>query len=208
MPTSRSGLVRLIARQRLADERIVDAFRAVDRAAFVPPESRSSAYLDRPVAIPGGQTTSQPSLIARMIDAAQVGPEDRVLEVGAGYGFQTALLTKLAGEVVSVDRDGYLAEQAAHNLSAAGIQGVPIVTGDGYAGVPEHAPFDAIIVSATAPEVPEALAEQLAEGGRLVIPLGDEVTLFVKEASRLRRIEVITPARFVPLVPGDQGSQR
>lgn len=201
MPTSQAGLVRLIQRQRLADGRIVDAFRVVDRAAFVPRGSRASAYLDRPVAIPGGQTTSQPSLIARMIDAAGVGPADRVLEVGAGYGFQTALLATLAGNVVSVELDESLAERAARNLAAAGLEGVTVVTGDGYAGVPEHAPYDAIIVSATAPEVPGALAAQLEEGGSLVIPLGDEVTLFERDAGHLRRIEVITPARFVPLVP-------
>ncbi|CAN5712849.1 hypothetical protein BH18ACT15_BH18ACT15_09630 [soil metagenome] len=201
MPTSQAGLVRLIQRQHLADERIVDAFRAVDRAAFVPRDSRDSAYLDRPVAIPGGQTTSQPSLIARMIDAARVGPADRVLEVGAGYGFQTALLATLAEEVVSVELDRSLAERTARNVAEAGLEGVTVVTGDGYAGVPEHAPYDAVIFSATAPEVPDALAAQLAEGGRLVIPLGDEVTLFERGGGDLRRVEMITPARFVPLVP-------
>jgi protein-L-isoaspartate(D-aspartate) O-methyltransferase len=203
MPTSQAGLVRLIQRQRLDDDRIVEAFRAVDRAAFVPSDARGSAYVDRPVGLPKGQTTSQPSLIARMIDAARVGPPDRVLEVGSGYGFQTALLAKLAGEVVSVELDESLAARAARNLEDAGLQGVMVVTGDGYAGVPEHAPYDAIIVSATAPEVPEALSEQLAEGGRLVIPLGDEVTLFEKTGGELRRVEVVTPARFVPLVPGE-----
>jgi protein-L-isoaspartate(D-aspartate) O-methyltransferase len=203
MPTSQAGLVRLIERQRLADDRIVTAFRAVDRADFVPPDGRRSAYVDRPIALPGDQTTSQPSLIARMIDAARVGPDDRVLEVGSGYGFQTALLANLAGEVVSIELDPSLAERAARNLSAVGIEGVRVVAGDGYAGVPEHAPYDAVIVSATAPRVPEALAAQLAEGGRLVIPLGDEVTLFEKSRGELTEVEVITPARFVPLVPGD-----
>ena len=203
MPTSQAGLVRLIERQRLDDERIADAFRAVDRAAFVPSDARGSAYVDRPVALPRGQTTSQPSLIARMIDAARVGPDDRVLEVGAGYGFQTALLAKLAGGVVSIELDESLAAGAARNLAAAGLEDVTLVTGDGYSGVPEHAPYDAIIVSATAPEVPEALIHQLAEGGRLVIPLGDEVTLFEKRGGDLKRVEMLTPARFVPLVPRD-----
>jgi protein-L-isoaspartate(D-aspartate) O-methyltransferase len=206
MPRSQQGLARLVERERVAP-RVSQAFRAVDRADFVPPEARSEAYADRPISIPEGQTTSQPSLIARMIDVAVVGPDDKVLEVGTGYGFQTALLALLAREVVTIDRHSSLAETALAHLERAGIANVTVLTGDGWRGAPGHAPFDAIVVSAAASEVPQALAQQLAEGGRLVIPvrapLGDEVVLFVKRDGQVVRERLVTPARFVPLVPGD-----
>ncbi|MFN2489969.1 MAG: protein-L-isoaspartate(D-aspartate) O-methyltransferase [Actinomycetota bacterium] len=204
MPRSKEGLARLVSREG-ASARIVEAFRAVDRGDFVPEESHPNAYRDRPVAIPEGQTTSQPSLIARMVDVADVHAADGVLEVGTGFGFQTALLVALAGRVVSIDRHATLTEAARANLRRARIEGATLITGDGWNGAPEHAPFDAIIVSAAASEVPVALGAQLAEGGRLVIPvqsaLGDEVLLFVKVSGVLERKRLVTPARFVPLVP-------
>jgi protein-L-isoaspartate(D-aspartate) O-methyltransferase len=198
-------LARLVERDGVS-ARVVDAFRKVDRADFVPEGSRTEAYRDRPIAIPEHQTTSQPSLIARMIDVAEIDPEDHVLEVGTGFGFQTALLAELAGSVVSIDRHASLTRAARANLERAGIERhVELLTGDGWKGAPDHAPFDAIIVSASASEVPAALAEQLREGGRLVIPVGthtgDDVILFRKEAGRLERKRLVTPARFVPLVP-------
>lgn len=205
MPRSKEGLARLISREGLSP-RVAEAFRVVDRARFVPEGSRSEAYLDRPIAIPERQTTSQPSLIARMIDVARIGPEDRVLEIGTGLGFQTALLSKLAREVVSIDRFASLVIQARANLEAAGVSNATVMVGDGWKGAPEHGPYDAIVVSAAASEVPGALAEQLVEGGRLVIPVqtavGDEVVLFVKRGDELVRERLVTPARFVPLVPG------
>lgn len=205
MPRSQEGLARLVAREGVS-ERVVEAFRSVDRAEFVPPGAGKEAYADRPVAIPEHQTTSQPTLIARMVDVTRVGPEDRVLEVGTGLGFQTALLARLAKEVVSMDRFSSLTEAAGANLARVGIQNVSVITGDGWKGAPSHAPFDVIVVAAAASELPPALGEQLAEGGRLVIPLqgswGDEVVLFVKRNGKLERERLITPARFVPLVPG------
>jgi len=205
MPRSREGLARLVQREG-APSHIVEAFRAVDRADFVPEGGRYEAYRDRPVSIPERQTTSQPSLIARMIDVAGVGENDKVLEVGTGFGFQTALLARLAREVVSIDRFKSLTDAARANLERAGIDNVTLVTGDGWQGAPGQAPFDAIIVSAAASEVPEALAGQLVDGGRLVIPvqgaLGDEVVLFTKHAGALERTQLVTPARFVPLVQG------
>lgn len=165
------------------------------------------AYADRPIPLPERQTTSQPSLIARMIEAARPEPTDRALEVGTGYGFQTALLAKLVAGVVSIERFEALAGAARTNLARAGIENVRLLVGDGWKGVPEEAPFDVIIVSAAASEVPQALETQLSEGGRLVIPVrarsSDEVLLFEKREGRVNRVALLTPARFVPLVKGD-----
>ncbi len=206
MPMTQEGLARLVQREAVSRE-VADAFRKVDRAGFVPPGSRREAYRDRPVGLPEEQTTSQPSLIARMIDALALQPTSRVLEVGTGFGFQTALLARLAGEVVSIERHGQLADAARKNLAAAGCDGVRIVVGDGRKGVAELAPYDGIVVSAAAPEIPPDLVAQLADGGRLVIPLvgarGAEVVLFQKSAGALVRLRMLTPARFVPLVSED-----
>ena len=206
MPRTQEGLARLIEREGLGDPRIVDAFRAIDRADFVPAAARGEAYRDRPVAIPEQQTTSQPSLIARMIDAVGPKSDDVVLEVGTGFGFQTALLARLSERVVSVERWPSLAEPARRNLAAAGIDNAEVVIGDGWNGWPAAAPFGAIVVSAAASDLPVALGEQLRDGGRMVIPVraarSDEVVLFEKRGDRLERVRLVTPARFVPLVPG------
>ena len=205
MPKSQEGLARLVESDG-ASERVVEAFRRVAREGFVPPENKRDAYFDRPVALPEHQTTSQPSLIARMIDALALRPSDRVLEVGTGYGFQTALLSELGAEVFSIERHSELAEAARANLDRAGFGSATVVVGDGWQGLPAEAPFDGIVVSAAATALPPALERQLADGGRLVIPLvrrrGDEVVLFEKREDRLKRVRVLTPARFVPLVPG------
>lgn len=205
MPKTQEELAQLVEKDGASPE-VVEAFRSVAREDFVPARGRREAYLDRPVAIPEHQTTSQPSLIARMIDALDLDASDRVLEVGTGYGFQTALLSKLAGEVFSIERYEDLAEVAQSNLSAAGIESPHVEVGDGWQGLSSQAPFDAIVVSAAAVRVPPALVDQLAEGGRMVIPLAgpreDEVVLFVKRGGRLQRVRLMTPARFVPLVPG------
>jgi protein-L-isoaspartate(D-aspartate) O-methyltransferase len=194
-------------RRDLGPGRIADVFGEVDRAGFVP-QGSVDVYRDRPVPIPEGQTTSQPSLIARMIEALDPGPEDRVLEVGTGYGYQTALLAKLCREVVSMDRWASLAEQARKNLAAAGIENARVLVGDGWKGCPERAPFDGIVVAAAAPEVPSSYAAQLAEGGRLVIPVkrrgSDEVTLYAKRGGALEEARLVAPARFVPLVKEEQ----
>lgn len=205
MPRSKQGLVRLLRRERV-DERVISAFERVDRSYFVPSDKTGEAYGDRPVALPEAQTTSQPSLIARMIEAADPRPEDKVLEVGTGYGFQTALLAQLARRVVSIERFAVLAQAARSNLERAGITNALVIVGDGWRGVEEEAPFDSIVVSAAATEVPPALADQLAERGRLVIPVkaptSDEVLLFEKTGGELKKVALLTPARFVPLVPG------
>jgi protein-L-isoaspartate(D-aspartate) O-methyltransferase len=137
-----------------------------------------------------------------MIDAAEVGPTDKVLEIGCGYGFQTALLAELASEVIAIDRDPVLVEAARTNLGPR--DRVRVLAGDGWKGVPEDAPFDVIVVSAAAEELPDALASQLVPGGRLVIPLkeggSDNVWLLHKDEEGVRRVRLISPARFVPLV--------
>lgn len=205
MPDSREGLARLVEREGV-HPRIVEAFRRLAREDFVPDELRVEAYRDRPVGIPERQTTSQPSLIARMLDAVSPEPDDVALEVGTGYGFQTALLAHLASKVVSIERWPSLAATARSNLSRAGIENFEIVVGDGWQGWGETSPYDVIVVSAAAREIPPPLVEQLAEGGRMVIPLtrlgSDDVFLFKKHEGRLLRVRLVTPARFVPLIPG------
>lgn len=205
MPRSKQGLVRLLRRDGI-DERVIGAFERVDRSDFVPADKAADAYGDRPVGLPEGQTTSQPSLIARMIEAADPRPGEKVLEVGTGYGFQTALLAQLTDRVVSIERSEVLARAARANLARAGIRNAVVIVGDGWRGVEREAPFGSIVVSAAATEVPPALAEQLAERGRLVIPVkaptSDEVLLFEKAGGKLKKVALLTPARFVPLVPG------
>jgi protein-L-isoaspartate(D-aspartate) O-methyltransferase len=148
--------------------------------------------------------TTQPSLIATMVAALELRGGERVLEVGTGLGFQTAILALLAHQVVSIERLADLAAQARANLAAAGVGRVTVVVGDGTLGVPEHAPYQAIVVAAAAPRVPPSLVEQLAPWGRLVHPVGpgghEQVTAFHKEAGRLIADTQLIPARFVPLI--------
>lgn len=205
MPRSKEGLARLVEKEGISP-RVVAAFRTVDRRDFVPHSASGDAYKDRPIGILEAQTTSQPSLIARMLDAARPAASDHMLEVGTGFGFQTALLAQLVRSVVTIDRHESIADAARANLGRVGITNVEVVVGDGWRGWSESAPYDAIIVSAAASELPSAFAEQLRLGGRLVIPLRvgstDEVLLFQKTDEGLRRQGLLTPARFVPLVRG------
>ena len=201
---SPEDLVRVLRAEGIRDRRVLAAFRAVPRARFVPPEAAGQAYLDVPVRIPHGQVTTQPSLIAAMVAALGLTGGERVLEVGTGLGFQTAILARLARRVVSVERFADLAAQARANLAEAGVDGVTVVVGDGTLGVPEHAPYQAIVVSAASPRVPGPLVAQLDDGGRLVHPVGpggrERVTAVSKQAGRLVAEAELVPARFVPLV--------
>ena len=209
MPTQ-GELADLIARE-VGDRRVVEAFRAVPRAAFVPPGTVEHAYVDAPLPIPNAQVTTQPSLTARMLAALSLSGSERALEIGTGYGFQTALLAQLAAFVWSVERFPDLAETARASLERHGVDNVEVVVGDGTQGLPQHAPYDAIVVSAAFPRVPAPLAEQLSPGGRLVQPIGpgghDEVVLFEKGADGLRRVRTLTGAHFVRLV-GRHGFRR
>jgi protein-L-isoaspartate(D-aspartate) O-methyltransferase len=187
---------------------VYEAVRTIPRADFVPVGERNVAYDDRPVRIPHGQVTTQPSLVAFIVEALRLGPDDTVLEVGTGYGWQTALLARLGRRVWSVERFPDLAAAARAALVRAGVENAEVVVGDGTQGLPDHAPYDAILVAAAFPRVPPPLAGQLAEGGRLVQPLGrgglEDVVLFEKRRGRLERSASLTGASFVRLY-GEHG---
>jgi protein-L-isoaspartate(D-aspartate) O-methyltransferase len=187
------------------DPRVLDALRAVPRERFVPAERAAQAYDNVPLPIGFGQTISQPFIVAVMADALALTPESRVLEIGTGCGYQTAVLARLATRVYSVEILADLAEGARTRLAALGFSNVEIRVGDGREGWPEHAPYDAIIVTAAARELPPDLLAQLKAGGRMVLPLGDTLfgqtlTLVEKAADgRVTRRDLL-PVAFVPLV--------
>ena len=196
-------------RQRgISDERLLAAMAKVPRHEFVSPQNWPEAYADHPIPIAEQQTTSQPYMIAAMVQAAGVKPEDRVLEIGAGSGYQTAVLSELAGQVFAVERYASLTEAARTTLERLGYRNAKVVTGDGSLGFPEAAPYDAIIVSAAAPRIPPALVEQLAMGGRLIVPVGESdqqvVQLVQRNADGTTSIRTLEGCRFVPLI-GEQG---
>ena len=203
MPSKPGELARLVAVRGVRDERVLAAVRAVPRGAFAPPAERERAYEDEPLSIGHGQVTSQPSLIATMVEALALSGDERVLEVGTGLGWQTALLGRLAREVWSVEYRAKLAAAAQKNLVGAGVENAHVIVADGSEGLPEHAPFDAIVVAAAHPSVPPPLAEKLTPGGRLVQPLGsggeEEVVLFERAPDGLARRRRLLGARFVRL---------
>jgi protein-L-isoaspartate(D-aspartate) O-methyltransferase len=161
-----------LERRGISDQRLLAAMRAVPREAFVSAVASADAYADGPLPIGEGQTISQPYVVALMIEAAAVKPDDRVLEVGAGSGYAAAILGHIAAHVHAIERRPALAAAAAERLARLGIDNVSVQTGDGSVGWPEAAPFDAILVAAAGPQVPEVLKSQLAVGGRLVMPVG------------------------------------
>jgi protein-L-isoaspartate(D-aspartate) O-methyltransferase len=187
----------------VTDERVLEAISMTPRAGYVPGGYLTAAYRDEPIPIGHGQVTTQPSLSARMIEGLRLASGDHVLEIGTGLGFQTALLARLAASVVSIERWPDLASQARRNLARQGIRNAEVLTGDGSRGLPDRAPYDAILVSAAFPQVPAPLAAQLRAGGRLVQPIGpggnEEVVLFERSAAGLQRRQVLTLARFVRL---------
>jgi protein-L-isoaspartate(D-aspartate) O-methyltransferase len=208
-PTPEEAGARLAEAARRAgvrDARVLAAMRAVPRARFVPAQWESAADADEPVPIGHGQVTTQPSLVAMMVEALELSGDERVLEVGTGLGYQAAVLAALARQVYTIERLPELAAQAAENLRAARIDNVVVTVGDGMLGLPSQAPFQAIVVAAAFPRVPPALVEQLAEEGRLVQPIGpggDEIVeKFRKREGKLVRAGEVVPARFVPLIPG------
>jgi len=204
MPSRTDRLVDAARQAGVEDERVLEAMAKVRRGAFVPGDLIDDAYTDRPLPIPHGQVTTQPSLVAAMVEALELEGDERVLEVGTGYGWQTALLARLAAFVWTVERLPGLAEAAARALVRQDVENVRIVVGDGTGGLPAQAPYDAIIVSAAHPRVPDPLVEQLVPGGLLLQPIGEggaeEVVLFQKSGTgRLERQSTVISAHFVPL---------
>ncbi len=196
-------LVAAAAFAGVSDPRVLDAVASVPRVDFISPDLAAEADRDRPIPIAHGQVTTQPSLVATMVEALTITGPERVLEIGTGYGWQSALVARLADFVWSIERWDDIAATARANLARHGVENIEVVVGDGSEGLPERAPYDAVLVSAAFPSVPAPLAEQLAEGGRLVQPVGpggdEEVLLFEKRDGRLLRRRFVTGARFVPL---------
>src|SRR3984885_7174224 len=187
----------------IRDERVLAAMSRLPRHEFVSADYRDQAYEDHPVPIGEGQTISQPYIVARMLESLELTPADRVLEVGTGSGYLTALLAELAAQVFSVERHAVLADPARELLGRMGYTNVKVIVGDGSQGFAEGAPYDAIIVSAATAEVPPALLEQLAEGGRMILPVGpaasQKLQLIRMENGQLRTT-LRELCRFVPLV--------
>jgi protein-L-isoaspartate(D-aspartate) O-methyltransferase len=186
------------------DVRVIAALRKVERHRFLPPGFSAQAYDNRPLAIGAGQTISQPFIVALMTDLLNVAPGDKVLEVGTGSGYQAAVLAEIVRAVLSIEIIEPLGREAARALAAAGYRNVQTRIGDGYAGWPDEAPFDGIIVTAAAPYVPQPLIDQLKSGGRLVIPLGEPQgvqSLFVidKDVRGTLTRRKVLDVRFVPL---------
>lgn len=191
-----------IARRGIRDQRVLAAMRKIERHRFVSEAQRSGAYEDHPLPVGEGQTISQPYIVALMTEALALQGDERVLEVGTGSGYQTAILAELVTEVYSVEILPRLAEQARATLEDLGYRNVHIRLGDGSEGWAEHAPYQGILVTAAPPQVPPALLEQLAEGGRLVIPVGvqsQELELHTRRPEGFR-VERLAAVRFVPLV--------
>lgn len=204
---------RQIARRGIRDPRILEAFLAVPREVFVAERFGAEAYSDHPLPIEAGQTISQPYIVARMIEAAAIGPGDRVLEVGAGSGYAAAVISHIAGSVIGIERQSELVGIARGRIERLGIDNVRIVAGDGSRGFPEAGPFDAILVAASGSHVPQPLVDQLAPGGRLVIPIGNPdgvqqlVSVTLDRDGRARTAE-LGPVRFVPLIGEEAWSDR
>lgn len=193
-----------IAARGVTDARVLAAMRKVPRHEFVPADARSRAYDDAPVPIGHGQTASQPYIVAVMTELAELRPDSRVLEIGTGSGYQAAVLAEVAGEVWSIELLEPLAASARQTLERLGYGRVHLRQGDGYRGWPEAAPFDAIVVTAAPPQVPQALLDQLAMGGRLVVPVGttdQELEVHRRTAEGIR-VKKVFPVTFVPMVPG------
>ena len=188
-------------RRRGVSERVLAALAAVPRERFVDADP-PAVYANRPLPIGAGQTISQPYVVAIMVEALELGPDDRVLDVGTGSGWHAAVLAQLAGTVVGIERHASLAARARANLAAAGLAAVEVVTGDGSLGLPDRAPFHAINVAATAGgRVPPALEAQLADGGRLVAPVDDRLVVVRRRGEAFERRDA-GAVRFVPLVEG------
>lgn len=203
----REEMVRLQIQNRgISDTKILDAFKTVPREAFVPVGYRRYSYADQPIPIGEGQTISQPYIVAFMTEVLGVGPDEKVLEIGTGSGYQAAILAELDVEVYSIEVNEILAQRARITLENLGYKNIHLKTGDGYAGWPENAPYDAILVTCSPTSIPPLLKEQLAEGGRMIIPVGQQnsvqyLYLLEKHHGKIIKKNVM-PVRFVPMTDG------
>jgi protein-L-isoaspartate(D-aspartate) O-methyltransferase len=196
-----------LVRRGIKDKRVLEAMRQVPRHLFIPEDMRSLAYCDGPLPIGLGQTISQPYIVALMTELLELTGQEKVLELGTGSGYQAAILSRLARQVYTVERHATLAQRAEKVLAELGYDNVVIRVGDGTLGWPEHSPYEAIIVTAAAPDVPQPLIDQLADGGRLVAPVGSrwsQVLVKVKRQRDLLVKERLTSVAFVPLI-GEYG---
>ena len=199
-----------LAERGIRDARVLDAMNTVPRHEFVPEHLRQDAYADHPLPIGEGQTISQPYIVALMLEHQALKATDRVLDVGTGSGYVTALLSLLCAEVFSVERFASLAASAEVTLLGLGYRNVRIKVGDGSRGWSEHAPFDAILVSAATAEVPAPLIAQLVEGGRMIIPVGSATSQelqLIRNLNGRAEVRVLEGCRFVPLVEGEVGGE-
>lgn len=208
--TQRARMVeRQLRRRGIGDERVLAAMEAVPRHEFVPEGQRARAYADSALPIGEGQTISQPWIVAAICQGLELRGSERVLDVGSGSGYSVAVLSRLAAEVIGIERHPLLAAESRRALAAIGAENVEVVVGDGSRGMPDRAPFEAIAVHATAPAPPRSLLGQLSDGGRLVVPIAaeraDMLTVFRRSGEELRSAE-IGPCRFVPLI-GEEGFQ-
>lgn len=207
----RELLVALLRDRGITDERVLHAMNSIPREAFVLEEYQPRAYEDRPLPIGSAQTISQPYTVAFMCQALHIQPTDKILEVGTGSGYGAAVLSRLAREVVTIERLPELAEQADNRLQQLGITNVRVLTGDGTLGVPEESPFDGIVVTAGGQHLPQAYIDQLQDGGRIVIPLGDDphqqhMWRFRKRWGQIES-ENLGDFLFVPLIGADSWSE-
>jgi protein-L-isoaspartate(D-aspartate) O-methyltransferase len=200
-------MIEHLVAQGIRDERVLDVMGMIPRHQFISSQRWDEAYANHPLPIDEGQTISQPYIVARMTESLELLPSERVLEIGTGSGYQTIILAELVSEVFTVERLAMLSRQAAERLSAAGYGNIQYKVGDGTQGWAEHAPFDVIIATAAAPELPASLVEQLREGGRLVIPVGNrqiqKLLLVKKTAGEIIKSEICT-CSFLPLL-GKEG---
>jgi len=192
------------------DPRVLEAMRRVPRHMFVPPSVASKAYQDSPLPIGHGQTISQPFIVAYMCEALGLEGHEKVLEIGTGSGYHAAVLSLLAREVYTIEILEPLADEARERLQVLGYDNVTVVCGDGYQGLAQQAPFDAIVVTAAPPEIPQELMRQLKTGGRMVVPVGEgtQELLRITRTEQGARVERLLPVRFVPMVPGGQNRSR
>jgi protein-L-isoaspartate(D-aspartate) O-methyltransferase len=199
---------RQIIARGVKDPGVIRAMKNVPRHLFVPQRYRDSSYIDSPLPIGEGQTISQPYIVAFMTEALDLKPEDRVLEIGTGSGYQAAVLAELVKEVYTIEIVEKLGKRAQQTLDTLGYKNIHVKIGDGYKGWPDKAPFDAVIVTCAPEEIPEPLVEQLEEGGRIIIPVGkagsvQRLVRAIKKKGRLRT-ENVMPVRFVPMVKGSE----